>query len=134
MRRDRPRCRRSCRDPRREPRLSPSPFLLLISGEPTTLERGAGHSIKTAHAEEQQRPDVLKQRQEWFGAQLDLDPRKLVFIDETGASTNLARKGGRCDEGDGCASAFPTATTRPSRWSPACAFPASWPRRLSISR
>jgi len=35
----------------------------------------------------------LKQRQEWFGAQLDLDPRKLVFIDETGASTNLARKG-----------------------------------------
>ena len=53
----------------------------------------------TAHAEEQQRPDVLKQRQEWFGAQLDLDPRKLVFIDETGASTNLARKGGRCRRG-----------------------------------
>jgi len=41
----------------------------------------------------------LKQRQEWFGAQLDLDPRKLVFIDETGASTNLARKGGRCRRG-----------------------------------
>src|SRR5208283_2944246 len=54
---------------------------------------------KTAHAEEQQRPDVLKRRQEWFGAQLDLDPRKLVFIDETGASTNLARKGGRCRRG-----------------------------------
>ena len=51
------------------------------------------------HAEEQRRPDVLKQRQEWFGAQLDLDPRKLVFIDETGASTNLARKGGRCRRG-----------------------------------
>jgi transposase len=41
----------------------------------------------------------LKQRQEWFGAQLDLDPGKLVFIDETGASTNLARKGGRCRRG-----------------------------------
>jgi len=41
----------------------------------------------------------LKRRQEWFGAQLDLDPRKLVFIDETGASTNLARKGGRCRRG-----------------------------------
>ncbi len=38
---------------------------------------------KTAHAEEQQRPDVLKRRQEWFGAQLDLDPRKLAFIDES---------------------------------------------------
>jgi len=54
---------------------------------------------KSAHAEEQQRPDVLKQRRAWFGAQLDLDPRKLVFIDETGASTNLARKGGRCRRG-----------------------------------
>ena len=41
----------------------------------------------------------MKQRQEWFGPQLDLDPRRLVFIDETGASTNLARKGGRCRRG-----------------------------------
>jgi len=41
----------------------------------------------------------LKQRREWFAGQLDLDPRKLVFIDETGASTNLARKGGRCRRG-----------------------------------
>ena len=54
---------------------------------------------KTAHAEEQQRPDVLKQRQAWFRAQFDLDPRKLGFIDETGASTNLARKGGCCRRG-----------------------------------
>ena len=51
------------------------------------------------HAKEQQRADVLKQRQEWFAGQLDLDPAKLVFIDETGASTNLARKGGRCLRG-----------------------------------
>jgi transposase len=41
----------------------------------------------------------LKQRQAWFGSQLDLDPRKLVFIDETGASTNLARNRGRCLQG-----------------------------------
>ena len=41
----------------------------------------------------------MKQRREWFAGQLDLDPRKLVFIDETGASTNLARKGGRCRRG-----------------------------------
>src|ERR1700761_2920977 len=39
------------------------------------------------------------QRQHWFAAQLDLDPRKLVFIDGTGASANLARKGGRCRRG-----------------------------------
>jgi transposase len=42
---------------------------------------------------------VLKQRLEWFEGQLDLDFHKLVFIDETGASTNLARKGGRCQRG-----------------------------------
>lgn len=42
---------------------------------------------------------MLKQRREWFASQLDLDPRKLIFIDETGASTNLARKGGRCRRG-----------------------------------
>ena len=41
----------------------------------------------------------MKQRREWFAEQLDLDPKKLVFIDETGASTNLARKGGRCRRG-----------------------------------
>ncbi len=34
-----------------------------------------------------------------FEGQLDLDPDKLVFINETGASTNLARKGGRCQRG-----------------------------------
>jgi transposase len=42
---------------------------------------------------------VLKRRQEWFAGQLDLDPEKLVFIDETGASTNLARRSGRCRRG-----------------------------------
>jgi transposase len=41
----------------------------------------------------------LKQRREWFAEKLDLNPKKLVFIDETGASTNLARKGGRCRRG-----------------------------------
>jgi transposase len=42
---------------------------------------------------------VLKRRRDWFFGQLDLDPSRLVFIDETGASTNLARKGGRCRRG-----------------------------------
>ncbi|HDZ73802.1 MAG TPA: IS630 family transposase, partial [Aurantimonas coralicida] len=42
---------------------------------------------KTAHAAEQQRDDVLAARRAWFEAQLDLDPRKLVFIDESGLNT-----------------------------------------------
>ncbi len=30
-------------------------------------------------------------REAWFEDQLELDPSKLVFIDETGAATNMAR-------------------------------------------
>jgi hypothetical protein len=54
---------------------------------------------KTGHATEQDRPDVLKRHEEWFEGQLDLDPDKLVFIDETWASTNMARRHGRCRRG-----------------------------------
>ncbi len=41
----------------------------------------------------------MKQRQDWFEGQLDLDPGRLVFIDETWASTNMARRHGRCRRG-----------------------------------
>ncbi|MBP8235927.1 MAG: transposase [Rhizorhabdus sp.] len=54
---------------------------------------------KTAHAAEQDRPDILRRRQEWFDEQLDLDPARLVFIDETWASTNMARRYGRAPRG-----------------------------------
>ena len=36
----------------------------------------------------------------WFDRQLDLDPERLVFIDETWASTNMARRYGRCLRGE----------------------------------
>lgn len=55
---------------------------------------------KTAHASEQDRPDILKRRQDWFDTQLDLDPDRLVFIDETWTSTNMARRYGRSPRGD----------------------------------
>ncbi len=55
---------------------------------------------KTARAAEQDRPDVLKRRWDWFEGQLDLDPAKLVFIDETWASTNMARTHGRAPKGE----------------------------------
>jgi transposase len=42
----------------------------------------------------------VKRREAWFDSQLDLDPSKLVFIDETWASTNMARKNGRAPRGE----------------------------------
>ncbi len=42
----------------------------------------------------------MRQRQAWFDAQPDLDPERLVFIDETWASTNMARRHGRCRRGE----------------------------------
>lgn len=42
----------------------------------------------------------MRRRQAWFDGQLDLDPDRLVFIDETWASTNMARRHGRCARGE----------------------------------
>jgi transposase len=42
----------------------------------------------------------LKRREAWFEEQLDLDPEHLVFIDETWASTSMARTHGRCRRGE----------------------------------
>lgn len=62
---------------------------------------------KSAHALEQDRPDILKRRQAWFDGQLDLDPAKLVFIDETGLSTKMARLRGRAPRGERCRAGVP---------------------------
>jgi transposase len=56
---------------------------------------------------EQERPGLLKQRQDWFDGQLDLDPGKLVFIDETGLSTKMARLRGRSKRGERCRAGIP---------------------------
>ena len=39
--------------------------------------------------------------------QPDLDPERLVFIDETGASTKMARLRGRSKQGERCRAAVP---------------------------
>lgn len=43
----------------------------------------------------------------WFKGQPDLDPTRLVFIDETGASTKMARLRGRALRGRRCRAAIP---------------------------
>jgi transposase len=71
------------------------------------LDRHAMTVKKTAHASEQERPDVAARRRAWFDRQPDLDPKRLVFIDETGASTKMARLRGRAKRGQRCRGSVP---------------------------
>ena len=71
-----------------------------------------GHHAKkkTVHAAEQQRADVKAQRDSWFERLLDAcggDLRRLLFLDETGASTSMIRTYGRSAEGDRCIGSAP---------------------------
>jgi transposase len=50
-------------------------------------------------AAEQDRADIAKAREEWRATQPELTPERLVFIDETGAKTNLVRLYGRAPRG-----------------------------------
>jgi hypothetical protein len=50
---------------------------------------------------------VKAAREAWFEGQLDLDPERLVFIDETSASTKMARLYGRAPKGARCLAAVP---------------------------
>ena len=50
---------------------------------------------------------MLRRRRAWFKTQPDLDPGKLVFVDETGASTKMARRGGRALHGHRCHAPVP---------------------------
>jgi len=54
---------------------------------------------KTLHAAEQDREDVKAAREAWRANQSSLNPRKLVFIDETATTTNMTRLRGRAPKG-----------------------------------
>jgi transposase len=54
---------------------------------------------KTLHAAEQNREDVAKARIAWRESQPALSARRLVFIDETWAKTNMVRLRGRSERG-----------------------------------
>ena len=50
---------------------------------------------------------MAQRRQAWFDAQPDLDPERLIFIDESGATTKMARLRGRAPRGERCRAAIP---------------------------
>ena len=62
---------------------------------------------KTAHAAERERPDVVRKRHHWRNWQYWLRPERLVFVDETGAKTNMARLRGRSLKGQRLHAAIP---------------------------
>ena len=62
---------------------------------------------KTGHASEQKREDVAAKREAWFALQPELDPSKLVFLDETGATTKMTRLRGRSPRGERCRASVP---------------------------
>ena len=57
---------------------------------------------KTVFATEQAREDVKEARVFWQEWQKTCDPSKLVFLDETGATTNMIRRYGRARGGARC--------------------------------
>ncbi|AWI88161.1 IS630 family transposase [Methylobacterium sp. DM1] len=68
---------------------------------------GITRKKNTGHAAEQEREDVKAARLSWFERQLDLDPDRLVFLDETATNTKMARRYGRAPRGERCRGAVP---------------------------
>ena len=50
---------------------------------------------------------MRRRREAWFEGQPDLDPGRLVFIDETGTNTKMARLRGRAPVGERCRAPIP---------------------------
>jgi transposase len=62
---------------------------------------------KTLRATEQDRADIAAARTEWRDQQPELDPVRLIFIDETWIKTNMTRSMGRAERGKRVVGAVP---------------------------
>ena len=83
---------------------------------------------KSLYAIEQKRADVALRRDEFLQWLRCVDPRRLVFLDETGAKTNMTRMYGRAKKGNRVLDYAPTGTGKRQRCSPRlCANPPSRP-------
>jgi transposase len=68
---------------------------------------GADREKKVNRAAEQDRPDVAERRRLWQEVIKGLDPKALVFLDETAANTKMARRYGRAPKGERLVDAVP---------------------------
>ena len=57
---------------------------------------------KTLKASEQEREDIGKSREQWRMFQMETDAKHLVFLDESGAKTNMTLLYGRSYQGTRC--------------------------------
>lgn len=80
---------------------SPSAIWMALDAMRITFKK------KMLRAAEQDRPDVAEQRERWKAWQIGLDPERLVFIDETWASTKMTRLYGRAPRGERVIEAVP---------------------------
>src|SRR3954469_18590309 len=71
---------------------------------------GLPRKKKVPRAQEQDRPEVQERRREFCEELADLDPRRLVFVDECGAHTAMTRTHGRAPVGQR------VSATVPGRW------------------
>jgi transposase len=63
-------------------------------------ELGATTEKKSLHAQEQDTLTVQARRQAWWAAVSQIDPQRLVFQDESGATTEMTRRYGRAPRGE----------------------------------
>lgn len=75
----------------------------LICGSPGWV----GVAKKTLHAAEQSRPDVAEQRKQWPQRLANVTADRLVFVDESGANTQMTRRYGRSPIGQRLACPIP---------------------------
>ena len=61
---------------------------------------GTAAQKKSLHAQEQERPEVQARRQLWWQTLKQIDPRHLVFLDESGVTTEMTRRYGRAPRGE----------------------------------
>src|SRR3954454_22279438 len=89
-------------------RLGASCSLMTISRALRQL--GLPRKKKIPRSREQGRPDVQERRQEFCAKLAGVDPRRLVFVDESGANTAMTRTHGRAPVGQR------VYTNTPGRW------------------
>ena len=89
-------------------RLGDSCSLMTISRALRKL--GLPRKKKIPRSQEQGRPEVQQQRREFCAKLAGVDPRRLVFVDESGANTAMARTHGRAPAGRR------VYTNTPGRW------------------